>query len=164
MLRAPIFARTLLRPRAVCSLFSTQQPLPPPPRAYAEGASSALSLKDVLSPRALFIKVKELGPTALALYGVLWAGPAAITYGAVVSEAFTVADPLQLADTYLPESAVGFFRSTVGSFGLELPAKGEMLSKQTSGLLWGLLVTDLLEPVRIALTLILTQRILAARK
>lgn len=150
---------------ALLSRFSTQPAPSPPTRAYAaapDAAATPLTMKDFASPRAVFVKVKELGATGLLVYGALWAGPAAAVYAAVVSEAITVADPLVVADTYLPEALVSGFRSTAVSFGLELPEKGEELSLKTCGVLWGLLATDLLEPVRVGLTLVVTPKIINA--
>ncbi len=148
------FAR--VRARAL----SVVPPAAPPPTAD-------FALSDLASPRALFAKVRALGPTALVVYGVLWAGPLASTYALVANEVVAAADPLQVADTYLPAVVVDTLRSSATAFGLALPPKGEALGPQAAGVIWGLLVTDLVEPLRLAATLLGTPRIVrwwAARK
>jgi hypothetical protein len=111
-----------------------------------------------LSPKALFAKVKALGPTALGFYGALWVGPFLLAFAPIVLDVVVAPDPLVTIDHYLPAVGDGL-RGTLGFLGVELPKPGEPLPKLLQGIVWGFLVNDLLEPPRLFLVLTLTPRI-----
>jgi hypothetical protein len=126
-------------------------PAPPPP------ASSMFSMSGMLA------KVREMGPAALGVYFAFWAAPIALSYGVVVSGVVDAPDPLIFVDTHLPAFFGDGVRYAGSAFGIELKP-GVPLSKQTSGLMYGLILTDLIEPLRILATLYVTPRLLARFK
>ncbi len=133
------------------------------PAAPAPAAPAAW--REYLSPAAVFAKVRALGPTALALYGVLWLVPFAATFGPVAAGLVAVPDPLVLIDHYVPALGGGL-RGMLGYLDVELPKAGEPLPAYVSGIVWGFLLNDLVEIPRLVAVIALTPRLkawLAAR-
>lgn len=138
-----------------------------PPSSPAPGAAdpaanpsaSPMALLRSLSPQVMMAKINALGPTAVALYGVLWVGPFLCTFAPVALGLLAVPDPLQFLDYYLP--MVGdYMRPVVGSI-MEVPKPGDPLPPHVQGIVWGFLVNDVLEIPRIMAVFALAPRIKA---
>ncbi len=103
-----------------------------------------------------------MGPPAVGVYFVLWAVPVASAYAAVVSGVAPHACPLQALDTYAPAFLADGVRGALEALRVPLPERGAPLSAHATGIIWGLIAADVLEPLRIAGTLYLTPKIVAA--
>lgn len=129
-------------------------------------ASQTATWRDLLSPRKLFVRVRELGPTALVLYGGLWVGPFVASY--VGALACGAADPLLLLTAHWPAAGDGL-RSTIGTVSewagvTLLPPPGVPMDARISAGLWAYIVTDVVEPLRLLGVLWGAPKILQWRK
>lgn len=111
---------------------------------------------------SMWTKARELGPAAVGVYFVLWLVPVSGTYGLIMNDVVDVICPLVAIDTYAPTFFADGVRSTLELLNIPIPPKGEALPKHVTGFLWGLIATDLIEPLRIMATLYATPKLLNA--
>ena len=159
----PPFAALAPRPYLLGSRYLSSTPGPQPSSAPSAAPAGTLAWLSSMSPGALFAKVKALGPTALAFYSALWVGPFLLAYVPIAMNLYVAPDPLVLVDYWLPMVGDGL-RSTLQYLQIELPRKGEPMPTYLSGIVWGFLFNDVLEPFRIFAVLALTPRINAYLK
>ena len=112
----------------------------------------------------LISKARELGPPAVAVYFTLWVIPVATAYLLVVNDTIPYICPLMAIDEYAPTFFADGVRSTLNALNIPIPPKGEALPKQVTGLIWGVIAADLVEPLRIGGTLYLTPKLVSAWK
>jgi hypothetical protein len=130
-----------------------------PAAAAASAATEApLTWRSFLSPSAVFVRVKALGPTAIGMYGALWVGPFLLTFAPISLGLLEVPDPLVTMDHWLPALGDGL-RGTLGFVGVEMPKAGEPLPPYQRGIVWGFLVNDVIEIPRLLAVLTLTPRV-----
>ena len=112
----------------------------------------------------LISKARELGPPAVGVYFTLWVIPVATAYLLVVNDTIPYMCPLMAIDEYAPTFFADGVRSTLNALNVPIPPKGEALPKQITGIIWGVIAADIVEPLRIGGTLYLTPKLVNAWK